>query len=369
MFSFPDIFHQQVLGNTIESYCWFAGIILSAFIFKRYLSKILSRLLFRLFKKFAAEVRGEKFVELLLTPVELLVLFIMFYLAVNQLTYPLDERIFEKKSWTYLLIIDKAFLLSISFAFTWMVLRVVDFVALVLTYKAAQTESKMDDQLVPFFKESAKVIIGVTSLFIILGAVFEVNVASLIAGLGIGGLALALAAKESLENLLASFTIFLDKPFIVGDLIKIDGIEGSIEKVGFRSTKIRTTDKSMITLPNRKMIDGALDNLTLRTYRRVKFSIGISYGTSADKIRKICDEIQIYIDEHKHTSHDGIVIFENFGEYSFNIMILYFIQIMEYNEYMKIKEDINFRIMEIVKSNGAEFAFPARVVYQQQVID
>src|SRR6185369_10292037 len=124
------------------------------------------------------------------------------------------------------------------------------------------------DQLVPFLREAIKIIIGVFSFFFILGAVFHINIASLIAGLGIGGLAFALAAKETLENLLGSFTIFLDKPFVVGDVVKVGSAEGTIENIGFRSTRIRTLEKTLLTVPNKKMVDAELDNLTERVVRR-----------------------------------------------------------------------------------------------------
>lgn len=365
MLSSAGLFSRQIWGNSVESYCWFFGIILFILVFQKYISKILSRLLFHVFRRFAADIESTKFVELMVRPIGLLIMLITLYLAINQLQFPLDEKIFSKKSWTYLSLVDKAFLLSISISFTWIILRIIDFVALVLAFKASLTESKMDDQLVPFFKEASKIIVVLTSIFVILGTVFEVNVASLIAGLGIGGLALALAAKESLENLLASFTIFLDKPFVVGDLVKVDMIEGTIEKVGFRSTRIRTTDKSIITVPNKKMVDGALDNLTLRTFRRVKFNLGISYRSSKESIKVICEDIQSYIDNHPHTSNDGVVVFETFGEYALNILVLYYIGIMEYNDYLKIKEEINFKIMDIVKQHGAEIALPTRLVYSQ----
>ena len=110
--------------------------------------------------------------------------------------------------------------------------------------------------------------------------------------MGVGGIAIAMASKESLENLLGSFTIFLDQPFNVGDIVKIGTITGVVEKVGFRSTRIRTFDKSLVTVPNKKMVDAELDNLGMRPVRRAKFNIGLTYNTSQETIRNIVTDIQ-----------------------------------------------------------------------------
>jgi MscS family membrane protein len=235
-------------------------------------------------------------------------------------------------------------------------------VALVFSYRGSLTTSKTDDQLIPFVKELVKIVTYIIAVFVVLGLVFKINVLTLIAGLGIGGIAVALAAKDSLENLFGSFTIFIDKPFVVGDLVKIDGIEGNIEKVGFRSTQIRSVNMSIITLPNKKMIDGALENLTLRNFRRIKFSIGLSYETPAPIVKKIVEEINDLLKTNTNYNEDSIAIFEEFGEFSMNIMVVYFLEMMEYNEYLQRKEKINFAIADIVSKNGASFIHPGRAV-------
>ncbi len=256
---------------------------------KRVVSRVLSQLLFKLFKKFADEVKMETFIALLLKPIEFFITLSSLYLAVNQLKHPLDVAVFHyhkvvdkikvPQEFTLGELLDKVFLFLIILSFFWIILRIIDFVAHVFMYRAAKSDNKADDQLVPFLKELFKFIIYFIGFFVLLGYVFEVNALSLITGLGIGGIAIALAAKESLENLIGSFTIFMDKPFTVGDLVKVDGVEGTIEKVGFRSTVLRSTDKTTIVIPNRAMIDGVLENLTRRNYRRVKFNIGIVYET------------------------------------------------------------------------------------------
>jgi MscS family membrane protein len=320
--------------------------------------------LFKFFKKFAADVNGEKFVELLVKPLELLISVSIVYWAISQLSYPFEEIIFKRKqsSLTYFDVIDKLYLFLLIFGITWTFLRIIDFVALVFSYRGSLTTSKSDDQLIPFVKELVKIVTYIIAVFVVLGLVFKINVLTLIAGLGIGGIAVALAAKDSLENLFGSFTIFIDKPFVVGDLVKIDGIEGNIEKVGFRSTQIRSVNRSIITVPNKKMIDGALENLTLRNFRRIKFSIGLSYETPATTLKKIIAEINMLIKTNTNYNEDSIAIFEEFGEFSMNIKVVYFEEMIEYNEHLLNREKINFAIAEIISKNGASFTHPTHTV-------
>ncbi|MDQ7948699.1 MAG: mechanosensitive ion channel family protein [Pedobacter sp.] len=195
--------------------------------------------------------------------------------------------------------------------------------------------------------------------FVLLGYVFEVNALSLITGLGIGGIAIALAAKESLENLIGSFTIFIDKPFTVGDIVKVDGVEGTIEKVGFRSTVLRSTDKTTYIIPNRSMIDGVLENLTRRNYRRVKFDIGLTYETPVENIKAIIKAIEQFLATQKNTT-DVYVTFESFADSALKIQILYLVANIDYTDYLQIKEEINFKIMEIVRANDGSFAYPTQ---------
>lgn len=364
-----QFFEQIIWGNTVKAYCLFGGIILLGLILKRFVSRRLSQLLFKLFKKFAEEVKIDTFIALLLKPFEFFITLATLYLAVNQLKHPLEVVVFHfnkqvnnvktVQPFTLGELLDKTFLFLIILSFFWIILRIIDFIAHVFTYKAIKSENKADDQLVPFLKELFKFVIYFIGFFVLLGYVFEVNALSLITGLGIGGIAIALAAKETLENLIASFTIFIDKPFTVGDLVKVDGIEGTVEKVGFRSTVFRSTDKTTIVIPNRAMIDGVLENLTRRNYRRVKFNIGITYETDSAMIRNIIADITRFLEEETHTT-DVSVTFDSFADSSLNIQVLYLVENIEFSNYLKIKEEVNFKIIDIVNQHGSEFAYPTQ---------
>jgi MscS family membrane protein len=364
-----QFFEQIIWGNTVKAYFMFAGIILIGLLLKRFVSKVLSQLLFKLFQKFAEDVKIDTFISLLLKPFEFFISLTTLYLAINQLKHPLEVEVFHYKKlvnnvkviqeFTLGEFLDKTFLFLIILSFFWIILRIVDFIAHVFTYKAIKSENKADDQLVPFLKELFKFVIYFIGFFVLLGYVFEVNALSLITGLGIGGIAIALAAKETLENLIASFTIFIDKPFTVGDLVKVDGIEGTVEKVGFRSTVFRSTDKTTIIIPNRAMIDGVLENMTRRNYRRVKFNIGITYETDSAMIRNIIADINSFLEKSEHTT-DASVTFDSFADSALNIQVLYLVENIEYNNYLKIKEEVNFKIIEIVGKHGSQFAYPTQ---------
>ena len=201
-------------------------------------------------------------------------------------------------------------------------------------------------------------------IFVISSNIFNINITALAAGLGVGGIAIAMAAKESLENLFGSFVIFLDRPFIVGDIVTVGAVTGVIESVGFRSTRIRTFDKSLVTVPNKKMVDAEVDNLGMRTSRRAKFYVGLTYETTKSQIKKITKDIKAIIDLHENTDKNfGRVKFIKFGSSSLDILVVFYVKGTDWDIYLNTTEEINFKIMDIVKKHKSDFAFPSTTVY------
>lgn len=363
------------LGNSIRNYLLFAGILLFGLLFKRIFSRLLSRVLYKMFKRIHSGTDSNVFVGLLLRPIELLILFVTIYLAINQLDYPLNEVIFRRTRLSdktpviyeirLIQVVDKVFLFLFIISFFRILLRIIDFIAHIFLYKASLTESRSDDQMVPFIKELSKIVTIIFAVFVVLGAVFNLNVATIIAGLGIGGIAVALAAQDTLQNLLGSFTIFADKPFVVGDTVRIDKYEGTIEKVGFRSTLLRTVDKTLVVIPNKKMVDSPLENLSLRNSHRMKFTIGLKYDTPPAVMMKIADEIREFINSRPLISGETLVTFDTLAESALNIQVQYFINNSEGTDTAKIKEEINYQIIKIVDDNGAKFALPNQTVLNE----
>jgi MscS family membrane protein len=163
-------------------------------------------------------------------------------------------------------------------------LRVIDFIAIVLEEKANLTIDQTDNQLIIFFKDFFKVILVIIGILLIMKFSFNKPVGNVLTGLSIVGAALALATRESLENLIASFIIFFDRPFAVGDLVKVNGFTGNIEKIGLRSTRIRTTEKTYISVPNKQMVDTIVDNISLRTQRKAELRMELDLAASATQL-------------------------------------------------------------------------------------
>ena len=357
-----EFFNIEFLDNTLKDYLFFLLFIIFGYLIIIPVKSILIKILFKLFGKDHNDADTLKFKNLLSKPLQYFLILILFFFSIKFINIPdflsssedgLDINIIAYKGFNFLLLITVF----------WIILRSIDFVGYKLKNKALETESKVDDQLIPFAIDLAKVISIVLGLVMILGDVFEVNITALVTGLGIGGVAFALASKESLENLLGSFTIFFDKPFTVGDIVTLGGVTGVVEKVGFRSTRIRTFDKSIVTVPNKNIISTELDNLGARPVRRVKFNIGLTYDTSVENIKNIVNDIQKLIDDHPLTNQDGRVRFLNFGASSLDIMVLYYVNSPDWEDLIDAQQKINYDIIDIVNKYKCEFAFPSTSVY------
>jgi MscS family membrane protein len=356
----------EFLGNSIQDYCWFLGAIIIGLLFKKLISRYFSKLLYKLIGKKDSEIGVEKFNELLSKPIGLFIMLAIIYLGASHIVYPPNWNLANVSEFGLKMIVSKSYSFVYVLSIFWILLKVIDFVGLILFAKAEKTENKMDDQLIPFILEIVKILTYIFALFIIMGNIFDVNITALATGLGIGGIALAMASKESLENLLGSFTIFFDRPFTVGDTVTVGSVTGRVEKVGFRSTRIRTFDKSIVTVPNKKMIDAELDNLGMRPVRRVKFNLGLTYDTTIEQIKTIVADIQNMINEHEKTDQEGKVRFQEFGGSSLDILVIYYVNSPKWDDLIDVREDINYKIMEIVKKHNSDFAFPSTTVYLQQ---
>jgi len=361
-----DFLLTEYFGNTLQDYLWFLGAIIIGLLFKKLISRYFSHLLFKIIGKKGSSVGVEKFDELLTKPIGLCVMLSIIFLGANHIQYPPEWNLVPENVFGLKMLVNKGFSLLYVLSVFWILLKLIDYVGLILHKRAEVTENKMDDQLIPFIIEIAKILTYLFALFIIMGNVFDVNVAALATGLGIGGIAIAMASKESLENLLGSFTIFFDRPFTVGDVVTAGNVTGVVEKVGFRSTRIRTFDKSIVTVPNKNMISTELDNLGERPVRRAKFNIGLTYEASIEQIKTVVKQIQEMIDKHPKTNQDGRVRFQEFGGSSLDIMVMYFVDSPNWDDLIDTKQDINYQIMEIVQNNKCDFAFPSTTVYLQK---
>jgi MscS family membrane protein len=245
----------------------------------------------------------------------------------------------------------------------WSAYRLVDVLADVLKRKAKATVTKFDDLLVPLFRKSMKVFVTVVGI-VFLASVLKLNVTSLLAGLGLGGLAFTLAAQDSVKNLFGSLTVIMDRPFQVGDWVKIGSSEGSVEEVGFRSTRIRTFYNSRITVPNGTLISAVVDNMGERKFRRVKTMLSLTYDTPPEKIDAFCEGIRELIRCHPYTRKDYFhVYFTQFSAASLDVLLYTFLQVPEWGTELREKHRLFNDILRLANRLGVEFAFPTQTLH------
>ncbi|MBC7902411.1 MAG: mechanosensitive ion channel [Gemmatimonadaceae bacterium] len=282
---------KVILDNTILSYIICIGSILLALLLKRLLSKYLAGLVYKAIKKTTWKEQKKMFVDLLTGPMQVFVMILVVFISFDKLNFP-SALEFEIHKVTSKQIIEGIATAILIISFIWLVLRLIDFIAAIFEMKADLTTDVSDNQLVVFFKDFFKVIITLLGILLIIRFSFNKNIGPLLTGFGLIGAALALAARESLENLIASFIIFFDKPFRVGDLVKVQHVTGTVEKIGLRSTHIRTEEKSFVTVPNKQMVDSILDNLTLRTQRKALLRLELGLGTPGQTVQEVVDNIR-----------------------------------------------------------------------------
>jgi len=246
---------------------------------------------------------------------------------------------------------------------TWLLFRLVDAGVMELEALAERTESKLDDQLVPLVQKALKVTIGVIAGVWVV-QLLGYSVSSLLAGLGIGGLAVALALQDTLGNFFGSVFIFLDRPFAVGDWIKVDDVEGIVEDIGFRSTRIRTWPATQITIPNKTVANATIDNWSRMPKRQVWQTVGVTYETGPEQMEKAVETVRDIVENDEGVDKEFTVIrFTDFGESSLNIMVYYYTTATGWDDHLATKERINLRIMRTLRDMGLEIAFPTQTVH------
>lgn len=232
---------------------------------------------------------------------------------------------------------------------------------------AKKTENTMDDQLLPVLQKLTIIFLWAIGLIYILDYL-DVNVTALLAGISIGGLALALAAQDTVKNFFGSIMIFLDKPFQIGDWIHFKDIDGSVEEVGVRSTRIRTFANSLTYVPNALLADSVIDNMGLRVYRRFKTDVGITYDTPPELIEKFVDGIRKIVALHPGTRKDYYEVHLNsFGPYSINILIYMFFETPSWTDELRGKHDILYAIIKLADTLGVRFAFPTQTLHIEEM--
>jgi MscS family membrane protein len=231
-----------------------------------------------------------------------------------------------------------------------------------------KTASKMDDMLVPLVGKSIRITVMVIVVLHVIEAFSDKPVTTILAGLGVGGLAVALAGQDTIRNFFGSLVIVGDKPFEIGDRIVFDGYDGPVERVGFRSTRIRTLEGHHVTVPNSEMVNKSVQNIGKRPYIRRVANITITYDTPPAKVDRAVSIIKDILDGHEgmHPDFPPRVYFSDFNEWSLNLIMIYWYHPPDYWQYMAFSENVNHQILRRFNAEGIEFAFPTQTVHLNQ---
>lgn len=276
-----DFLYSVYFDNTIKAYLITIGIILLAFVLRVFIAKYIAIIFYYFYKKFTEEVPRKVFVELLAKPLSLFIFYLVSIMAVNELFYPQILQ-FNLYKLPFKELVRMLGVFVFVFSFFNFLLKLIDFTVVVLQKKYAKNTSHNHHQLFFFIKDLLKVILIFFAIVIISKYAFNYNVEGFLTGLGVMAAAIALALKENIENLFASFVIFFDKPFSVGDTVTVSNVTGIVEKIGLRSTRLRSDNKTYITIPNKQMAMGIVENISNYTARRANLKIQLKPNTSKE---------------------------------------------------------------------------------------
>jgi len=347
---------KEFYYNTITSWAIAFGIILGAVI----IGKIFYWLSGKIIKKITQKTKS-KLDDILVDKLEepiiwTLILWVSQYALKLNLTFP--EEIST--------VINNGFHFAITVVITWMIARTVN--ALIIEYAVPLTkksESDFDDQLLPILQKGLRIIIWSLGVIIALNNA-GYNVTTLLAGLGIGGLAFALAAQDTIKNIFGGAMIFLDKPFKLNDRIKIKGFDGFVHEIGIRSTRLRTLEGRIVTMPNAAFSDEAVENVSLEPSRKIILDLGLTYDTKPDQMEdaiKILKEIAK--DNRDKIEENILVAFDAYGNFSLGIKYIYYIS--KDSDLFETQTAINLDILKRFNEKGLEFAFPTQTIYKKEL--
>ena len=349
-----EFFATEIVGVTVEQMVYAFLAILGGF-----LGRWLSTYVLAYAAKLASKTRtsaDDILVKALSMPLGWAAVLAGVYLALVALPLPTEPVNVEQ----FLLALTKGMSVVLM---VWFGMRLSDGVFDRWAQKATATDSMLDDQMIPILRRTLKVFL------VLLGAAMFLqnmgySVGSLLAGLGIGGAAIAFASKDTLANLFGAIVIFLDRPFSVGDWVEIGDLEGTVEEVGLRTTRVRTFANSLITMPNANLTTTPINNWSRMQKRRIKMTIGVTYDTPPDKVKQAVQAIRDLISGYEDFHHDFFMVnFKGFGPSSQDIFVYCFTKTTVWAEFMDAQErfllDISGRFQEL----GVEFAFPTQTVH------
>ena len=353
--NFDNLFSETFYGNTILNWAIsFAIIIGSIFIGKVaywFFSKTAKRLTEKTETKF-----DNILIDMIEEPLVVVVVVMGIWYSLGRLTFSAGLTEFIAHSMNAIAILT----------ITWMIARLLD--ALIEQYivpMAAKSATDLDDMILPVMRKSAKSMIWILGIIVALNNA-GIQIGPLIAGLGIGGLALAMAAKDTVANFFGGFTIFTDKPFKVGDRVKVGDFDGIIYEVGLRSSRMRTLEGRMVTIPNAKIADSMIENVSEEPSRKIVTKLGLVYDITAEQMRQAMDLLKsIAIESSGNIDEKVVVGFSGFGDSALELTFIYYIRSGQ--DIIGTQTAINLKILEQFAANKLDFAYPSQTIYTKKI--
>lgn len=349
---FSTYLESTYYHNTVRQWAFAIGLAVGVWLASKALYWASANILGRFTKRTSTRL-DDLLLETLRQPLILLFTLVGFLAAYHQLEIP--EHI---DRW-----MERAYHAAVALSLTWLAVRVVD--AMIREYLlpyAKRSDTSLDDHLIPMLRRGVRAGLWILGFIVALNNA-GYNVGALLAGLGIGGLALAMAAKDTVANIFGGITVLTDKPFQVGDRIRIGGYDGTVLEVGIRSTRIRTLEGPVLVVPNFKFTDSMVENVSAEPARRILHQIGLIYETSPQQMQQAVDLLNRIVEDHQHVlEQDRIVSFNAFKEYSLNILFVCFIR--KGADIFVTQSQISLAILERFNAAGLSFAYPTAVELQ-----
>ncbi|MEZ4484027.1 MAG: mechanosensitive ion channel family protein [Syntrophotaleaceae bacterium] len=349
------VLKETFLGISLSRFAGAFLILIAALVLKRVFAHLFVKVIFPL----AARTKSrydDLFLQSIRKPAEFLLVIIGLFVAVQILQLPTEPADLRRGAYGLL----KAL---VTFDMAWALFNLVSLLEAFLSGWVSKTESTLDDHLLPFIRKSVRAFVVFLAVIMTIQNL-GYSISGLLASLGIGGLAVALAAKDTLSNIFGSMMIILDRPFHIGDWIKAGDMEGTVEEIGFRSTKIRTFSKTLITVPNNIIANLSVDNISRMPKRRIKLTVGVTYETSPEQMRRAVEAIRELLRTHPAIDQDFFLVnFTEFNASSLDILVYCFTRTTVWGEYLDARQDVCLQIMDILEAHGMEIAFPSRSIY------
>ena len=344
-----------VFGYPITPMLVAITIAMTAIMLKNILATLILKPL-RTINKLSSGDTLEKIADLAEVPLRLCIVFAGFYIASHWVHTPKTEP--------FIHLFFKSFL---TFVIFWILFRMVDKFSTLFNFFSSKVGKELNDDIQNFLTKTLRILVIALGVMAILQE-WGINVSAFVASLGLGGLAFALAAKDTVANLFGSLVIFSDRPFQVGDWVETPNVDGTIEEIGICSTKIRNHAQALVSVPNAVMANTTITNWSRMGKRRVRTRIGLTYGTSAEQMQAVVSDIKEMLQNHPDVHQEVIVVnFDEFEASALSILLNFFTNTIVTAEYLHVRQDINLKIMQIVAKHGAQFAFPSQSLYVESL--